>query len=303
MIIKAATLEAIRTSFSKLFEQGKTAAKSQWKRIATYVKSNAASNTYGWLGKFPRLREWVGARVVKDMKEHAYEISNVKYEGTVGVDRADIERDNLGTYRPIVLAMGQEANDHVDRNVFALLAAGLTALCYDGQPFFDTEHPVYAEHDGTGAATLVSNIINPLVTAGPAWYLLATGMVLKPFIFQEEREPEFQSIIDPKQDTVFMLDQYLHGVRTLRSFGYGFWQQAIICRDALNEANFEAGLLAMQGFKADGGDPLGITPDLLVVPPSLRSDGLSIVGVERLASGASNPNYKAAELLVTPWLG
>ncbi|MCG6541625.1 Mu-like prophage major head subunit gpT family protein [Pseudomonas sp. KSR10] len=39
------------------------AASSQFKEIATVVPSATASSTYGWLGQFPKLREWMGARV------------------------------------------------------------------------------------------------------------------------------------------------------------------------------------------------------------------------------------------------
>ena len=34
--------------------------------------SSNAQNTYGWLGQFPKLREWVGDRVFRNMKEEGY---------------------------------------------------------------------------------------------------------------------------------------------------------------------------------------------------------------------------------------
>lgn len=36
------------------------------------MPSTSKSNTYGWLGQFPQLVEWVGPRVLKDMAAHGY---------------------------------------------------------------------------------------------------------------------------------------------------------------------------------------------------------------------------------------
>ena len=84
--------------------------------------------------------------------------------------------------------------------------------------------------------------------------------------------------------------------------GFGFWQQAWKSKAALNAAAFDAAWAAMASFKADGGRPLGIKPTHLLVPPALRAAANEVVMVERLASGASNANYKAVEVVVVPWL-
>ena len=301
-MIKAADLEALRAMIAFEFARGLQSAESLWQRVATRITSNTKQNTYGWLSKSPALRKWVGDRRLKEIKEQAYTLVNDKYEGTLEVDRTDIEDDNLGAYASLSRSVGQECNDHIDRKVFEALKAGRTSLCYDGQFFFDTDHPVYPNHDGTGAAKSISNIINPLVTTGPEWFLLNTKRPLKPLIFQERTAPEIEMITDPKQDTVFMKDVYLYGARTRRAFGYGFWQQAVASRDALNEANFDAAYAAMGGVTRDGGDPIGVKPDLLVVPMSLRSKANAVIEVMNKANGASNPNYKAVELLVCAWL-
>jgi phage major head subunit gpT-like protein len=301
-IIKKELLTDLYVNFSGLFKQGLASAPSVWKKVATMVPSSAATTAYGWLGRFPQLREWVGDRVIKDMVENAYMLPNKKFEGTVAVSRSDIEDDNLGMYSPIVQSMGEESELHIDRNVFSQLGLGLSELCYDGQNFFDTDHPVYPNHDGTGVAVSTSNIINPLVTDGPAWYLLDASKVIKPLIYQNRSAAELQTINDPQNDAVFMRDEYLYGVRARRAFGFSFWQMAVMSRDALNEENFNAAYQAMCSFKADGGDPLGLRPTILVVPPALRADAKALIEVERLANGASNPNYKVVEVLDTAWL-
>lgn len=298
-IITPALLTALRTGFSKAFQDALAVTPTDWEKIATRVPSSSASNTYGWLNQFPALREWVGDRVLKDMAASAYQVQNKLYEGTVGVKRTDIEDDNVGVYTPLFAEMGRAARAHADQLVFALLAAGETTTCYDGQYFFDTDHPVYPNVDGTGTATLVSNL---QAGTGPAWYLLDTSRALKPLIFQERTTPELEALTSTQDEGVFMRDEYRYGIRYRCNAGFGFWQLAYKSKAALDAANFNAAMAAMMGAKADGGRPMGVKPTTLVVPPSLRAAALSLIEAQLTTGGESNPNYKAVEVIVSPWL-
>ena len=304
-IITAAVLTALNTMLRKEFSDAYAAARaaSVYQRIATTVPSTTASTTYDWLGDFPDLREWVGARVVRDMKAQGYQITNRLFEGTVGVQRTAIEDDSHGVYGPLAARMGQSAAQHPDKLLAALMAGGNAALCYDGQFFFDTDHPVYPNVDGTGVATTVSNYNNGGGSPGPAWYLLDTRSPLRPFIFQERTKPEFESKTNPAtSDAVFDVDQFKYGVRYRCNGGYAFWQMAYCSRAALNAANFEAARLAMEQLTADGGRPLGISPNLIVVSAANRSAAQNLFDMALIGGGNSNPNYKAVEIIVSPWL-
>lgn len=298
-IITPALITSLRTGFSKAFQDALAQTPTDWEKVATRVPSSNASNTYGWLNQFPKLREWVGDRVVKDMAAQGYTVTNKLYEGTVGVRRTDIEDDNVGIYTPLFSEMGRAAKAHGDELVFGLLAAGETTLCYDGQNFFDTDHPVYPNVDGSGTATLVANL---QAGTGAPWYLLDTSRALKPLIFQERTTPELEALTSTQDEMVFMSDTYRYGIRYRCNAGFGFWQMAYKSKATLDAANFNAAMAAMQSLKADGGRPLGIKPTVLVVPPSLRAAAIEIVKNERLASGASNPNFGAVELIVSPWV-
>jgi phage major head subunit gpT-like protein len=277
-------------------------AKPVWKLLATVITSNTKSNTYGWLGAFPQLREWVGERVIKDIAESAYQIVNRKYEATLGVDRTDIEDDNLGQYRVLASEMADEVERFFNRNLAILLKDGFAKTCYDGQNFFDTEHPVYANTDGTGAVTPFSNIVGTVDETGSPWFLLSLSGSLKPFILQQRSAPEFEEITDTKNDTVFMQDKYLYGIRYRGNFGYGLWQQAVGSKASLTTDNYEKARNRIQSLKRDGGDPLGIVPTHLIVAPSNEAVARKIVEAQFLASGASNIHYRTAELIVVPHL-
>ncbi len=300
-MITAAILNALNTGIKKNFQDGyaQMRAGAFWDQVATLVPSTTASNTYGWLGDFPTLREWVGDRLVKDMKASGYSIENKLYEATLGVQRTQIEDDQFGHYAPIAMSMGQEAAQHPSRLVTNVIAAGHTSLCFDGQYFFDTDHPVYANVDGTGSVTTVSNVVAG--TEAP-WYLLDCSKVLKPFIFQERTKPELEMKFDASSsDVVFNKDLYQWGIRYRCNAGYGFWQLARKSSAVLNAANFDAGRVAMRKLKGDGGRPLGIVPNILLVNADNEAAADAIVNVRTLPNGGENPNFGKAKVVVMDW--
>lgn len=298
-IVTSSLLTALMTGFRADFQQAQAATPTHWRDVATEVPSTSKSNTYGWLGQFPKLREWVGARVAKDMAASGYAVTNKTYESTVAVKRDDIEDDNVGVYRPLFAEMGRAAAAHPDELVFALLAAGFTTVCYDGQYFFDTDHPVYPNVDGTGTAVSTSNYGGG---AGTAWYLLDISRALKPLIFQNRRAAALQAMDRLDDEGVFTNNEFRYGVDLRCNAGYGFWQMAYASKQTLDETNYAAARAAMQGFKADGNRPLGIAPGLLVVPPSLEGAARKLVEADTTSAGATNVWRGTARLLVCPWL-
>ena len=299
MLITSATLNALRTGFATQFQNNFDNAPSVLSQIATVVPSTTKSNTYGWLGQWPGMREWVGDRVLKDISEHAYAITNKDWESSVGVKRTDIEDDQLGVYMPLMAEMGRAAAVYPDEHAFALLKAGDSTLCYDGQNFFDTDHPVFANADGTGAATTVSNMA---AGAGPAWFLMDTSRSLRPLIFQNRKSPVFTSMSGNEDEAGFTKNEYRFGVDARSAVGFGFWQQAYMSKADLTPENFEAAFAAMGSIKANGGRPMNVKATVLVVPPSLRAKALAITKSEFRVGGESNVNSGVVETLVTPWV-
>ena len=298
-IVTPALLQSLKTGFKGEFEGGLTMATPQWTKAASRIPSSTASNTYGWLGQFPGFREWVGDRVLKDMAAQGYQITNKLFESTVSVKRTDIEDDSIGVYAPLFQEMGRASQVFPDELVFGLLKTGGSTLCYDGQFFFDTDHPVFPNVDGTGTAALVSNVA---AGAGDPWYLLDTGRAVKPLIYQEREAPVFTSLTNADDEYVFTKDVYRYGVRARSNVGFGFWQMAYKSSAVLDQTHFNAAMVAMMSQKADGGRPLAVTPSLLIVPPSLRSAAQSLIESLLINGGDSNPNYHAVEVLVCPWL-
>lgn len=300
MIVTGASLAALQVVFSKAFQTGYSATRpeSDFIKITTQIESSGASNMYGWMGKSPKMREWVGSRQLKNMKTYNYTIANKDFEATVPVDRNDIEDDNLGLYSPLMEEMGVSAAQHPDSLTFGLLREGNVTLCYDNQYFFDTDHPSFKSD---ASEITVSNIDNSGDT-NPYWYLLDVSRPVKPLIFQNRKSPEFVSKTSAEaSDHVFMNKEYLYGVDARCNVGFGLWQMAYASNAKLDGAGLDAAIEKMQSLLDSNGQPMGIKPSLLVVGPKLRASANQTVNVE-IIDGTSNANYKVVDVLHTAWL-
>lgn len=192
--------------------------------------------------------------------------------------------------------LGEAAGSYPEQLVWDLLKNGFASECWDGQNFFDTDHPITAEDGGT---TTFSNTGGG---SGTPWFLLCTNRAVKPIILQERKPITFTYKDRPEDDNVFFNNTFVYGADWRGNVGYGIPQMAYGSKQTLNAAGYKAAYGAIEGMKGDGGRPLGLKPNLLVVPPTLREQGLELLNAERDASGATNVWRGTAELLVVPWL-
>lgn len=70
---------------------------------------------------------------------------------------------------------------------------------------------------------------------------------------------------------------------------------------ALSQTSFRSARTAMRRFVDQKNRPLSIEPTHLLIPPELEGAAKDILQAERLASGASNTEYKAVEMVVSPY--
>ena len=301
-IITPAALTALMTGYRNDFQSGMTMAAPQWQEVAMLVPSTTKSNTYGWLGQFPQFREWVGDRVIKSMEAHGHTIVNKHWESTVGVNRDDIEDDNLGVYSPLFQEMGRASAAHPDEIVYPLLAAGFSTLCYDGQNFFDTDHPVNAEVDGSGADSSVANAVIDGAYVGSPWFLMDDTRAVKPIIFQQRKKPVFTSMTKLDDEQVFTANEFRFGVDCRDNAGFALWQLMYGAQQDLTYDNLWAAYSAMRAFKADGGRPLGIRPSKLVVSVDKEKAALELIENKTRANGEDNALYKKFKVVVADFL-
>lgn len=295
MDINSQNLDDMFKGFNTLFNKVHDATPSHWRKVAMDVKSSGSEEVYGWLTGLPQMREWIGERYIGTASKIAYAIKNRKFETMIRVQREDIEDDRLGIYSPQVQMVAHEAAAHPDQLIFELMRDAFDKPCFDGQPFFDADHPVC---DKDGNETSVSNVATG---TSPAWFLLDTSKALKPFVFQTRIPYKMQSLTDDKNDHVFSRDEYLYGVRARVNAGFGLWQLAFGSTQELTAANYQSARTAMQKMRYDYGRIMGVMPNLMVVGPENEAAARAILKAEQI-EGSDNIWASSCDLLVTPFL-
>lgn len=296
IVIDAKLLNGLRTSFRAIFNNAIATAPSVWAKVAMKIPSGSGQNTYAWLGQATRFREWLGDRIIQNLEAHGFTIVNKRYENTVGVKADDIKDDNIGVYTPLIQQLANDSQIFYDELLFDLIKNAHQTKCYDGQNFFDTDHPI-KRRDGTD--DVVSNY---QAGANPLWVLMDATKPIKPFIVQDREAVHFDSLDNPDDVNVFMKNQFLYGATLRGNVGLGLWQLAFGSRDVLNAANYEDARVALRGMEADNGKKLNVTPSLLLVGPSLEGAANALIKAQKDAAGADNIWFGTAEVVVVPWL-
>ena len=230
-----------------------------YERVATTVPSGTEQETYGWIGKIDKMREWVGPRVTHSPAAQTYTLVNQPYELTQTIDKFKLQDDTFGIYAPLATQMGWQAKKWPDYQLRDLLLntgtqIGTRQNGLDGGAHWATNHPIDFFDSSKGT------FINDFKSGGQTVNGVTVGGALTP-----------------------------QGYTTLR--------QEIMSR------------------KGEDGEPLGLMPDLLVVPPQLEGAGKMILEADFFAPqtyantglgtsvGAMQNTYKgSADLLVVPEL-
>lgn len=69
-------------------------------------------------------------------------------------------------------------------------------------------------------------VVTELIDTPEAWFLLCTNKTIRPFIYQNRKEPKLVSKTAETDDNVFFEKTYYYGVDSRGNAGYGLWQLA-----------------------------------------------------------------------------
>lgn len=140
-VITTSVLEAAQKGFRKLYDRGlSSVGKPRIDKFAMRTSSMSKDETYGWLGAMPGMQKLVGEVNIRNLVDHGFAVANEEFHDTIGVKRADIERDALGLYQNLFAGLGVAAGRHPDKLLAAAMAGGFTKACYTGKNFFDVDH-------------------------------------------------------------------------------------------------------------------------------------------------------------------
>jgi phage major head subunit gpT-like protein len=113
--------------------------------------------TYAWLGAVPKFREWIGGRVATKPQAESYSIRNKLWEQTLEFGLDDLRRDKTGQVQARIGELAAAGAGYWEDLVTTLINAGGSGTCYDGEYFWDTDHPV---SEMTSSSTTAKNSVS-----------------------------------------------------------------------------------------------------------------------------------------------
>lgn len=150
--------QAVRTKYDEGVGQTKTPLLDS---LAERVGSVTNEQIYAFLDRLPKMREWLGPRVVNNLIEQDMTVKNRKFELTAGIARERIEDDQIGIYNGRFKRLGQQTQKWRELLVRDRLQAGKTTKCFDGKNFFATDHYVnFGKKSGTQANLFTAKPLN-----------------------------------------------------------------------------------------------------------------------------------------------
>lgn len=277
MELNAANRAMLYQAYSAAYAKGLTRRPPVWNAVAMSIPSATSENVYDWLQGNFSIREWIGSRVRQNLATSDFSLKNKKFEGTIEVDRDKVADNQYGSYALRFEMMGESVVQFPDKLIFPLMKNGFSTLCYDGQYFFDTDHPV-------GLPGREASVSNFMGGAGEGWFLIDSKQVMKPFIYQEREKFKMVRKDRDEDDNVFDENKLVYGVDGRCNAGYGLWQLCFASKQTLNVDNVKAALTAMGAQKDNNGEPLNIDADTIVVSPNLRETARDLMTKELIAN-------------------
>jgi phage major head subunit gpT-like protein len=126
-----------------------------YKLLAEEIPSTSDAQAYFIEHMLPRMRKWVGSRLVRGLKREAVTVVNENYEETIGIPVNDVEDDRYDPYRSSMDALGRAGALWLNDLVYSAIINGGTTTWIDGQPFFHGSHPLTLQD---GLSTTQSNL-------------------------------------------------------------------------------------------------------------------------------------------------
>lgn len=152
----------VRDEFNGAFNQ----APVSYTMFTSEINDTEAITPFEWIGSLPRVREWIGARHIEDMKNYDYTIKKKDWELTIKIPYRkiwDSSQTKLASFMmQKVNQLGvQFRKDYPSDMIIKALEEGTTNLAYDGIPFFDSATRSNVNLI-TGSGTTVDNIITDI---------------------------------------------------------------------------------------------------------------------------------------------
>jgi phage major head subunit gpT-like protein len=234
-VVNESRLRALFVGLSTVFNEALEAAPQDFAKTCMIIPSTGRGMDYAWLTQFPKMREWVGDKQIKNLELQTYYVANKDWESTIAVNRNDIEDDQLGICEIQTKMMGRSASALYLNIANNLKSNAFVQHGIDGMPFYGT----HALKDSGGVERDYTNLgTAPLMASNftTAYASLGVGRVA---------------------------------------------------------------IMKMCDYE---GQPLGLMPDILEVPPALEATANILIKADKLGDNSPNPYQGTVDLIVNPGL-
>ncbi len=161
MQVTTSTIAALQTTVNMTYKAAYDSTEVWYTKLSTTIPSSTLIGTYAWMARIPKMREWLGPRVLNNIFNHEYTLKNKDWEDTISVDRNEMEDDMLGVFTGMVVPeLGRQAKQLPQTEIAAVIE-DTTSLTFDGLVFFSAVHTldpaaVQSNLNGSRALTLAN---------------------------------------------------------------------------------------------------------------------------------------------------
>lgn len=141
MQITVPLIQNLQVGFSTIYRKAWRDTPQYWNRVCSPVPSSTAINTYGWMTRLNKMREWFGPRVLQNMSTKSASLTNRKFEVSLAVARDDIEDDQLGIFNLRSEELGRAAGYLWNQLFLQALLAGDSATLSSAAALVDSSAP------------------------------------------------------------------------------------------------------------------------------------------------------------------
>lgn len=136
-------------------------------RLAVTTTIDSESLTLAWNDLIGSLREWVGERVIKDLRARTITVTPKHYERTIGINKDHLADDKLGLCMENMRGLASLVQQDYRRKVVERLMAAFTDIGWDGKAILANDHP---KDDGTTIDNLTSDALDATGLANAIQY-------------------------------------------------------------------------------------------------------------------------------------
>lgn len=152
MIIDTASIASLQRGFNRQFQEAYAGAQPLSRDLVMMADSETEVEEYIFFDILRGMEEWKDEIPLGNIELQEWSIENQDWQNSVQVQRNKIADDKIGAYTPVFRLIGETAATHPDGLYADLLYNGFSADSYDGEYFFDSDHPV------PGSSSTQSNV-------------------------------------------------------------------------------------------------------------------------------------------------